>query len=219
MIITVPKNFSDLLIQTTDKDKIFIVGCAGCATKCNTGSESAVLEITENFKQNSRIVNGFAILDTACDIRVARKDLIKNNKFLESTIIVALTCGAGIQAIEKITDLKIIAGLDGLFVGTTERIGVYNQYCSTCGQCIVDKTAGICPVTRCSKGLINGPCGGFVNGKCEVDQEKDCAWVLIYEKLKKTNSVNMIKDTYLPPRKIVKPKNIIYKKKISTNEI
>ncbi|MFA7073913.1 MAG: methylenetetrahydrofolate reductase C-terminal domain-containing protein [Endomicrobiaceae bacterium] len=212
MIITVKKNFLDLLSQTTDKDKIFIIGCAGCATKCNTGSESAVLELSETFQKNGRIVNGSAVLDTACDIRIAKKELAKNAKFINSTIVVALTCGAGIQAIEKITDLKIIAGLDGLFVGTTERIGVYNQYCSTCGQCIVDKTAGICPVTRCSKGLINGPCGGFVNGKCEVDPEKDCAWVLIYEKLKKTNSEEKIKNTYLPPRNIVKPKNIVYKK-------
>ncbi len=212
MIITVKKNFTDLLAQTAERDKIFIVGCAGCATKCSTGNEAAISELTGKFAQNGRTVNGFAVLDTACDIRIAKKDLGKNKSFLDSTVIVALTCGAGIQAIEKITDLKILAGLDGLFVGTTERIGVYNQYCSTCGQCIVDKTAGICPVTRCSKGLINGPCGGFINGKCEVDPEKDCAWVLIYEKLKKTDSEYKIKETYLPPRNIVKPKNIIKNK-------
>lgn len=215
MIITTKKDFRSVLSQTADKDRIFIVGCAGCATKCGTGSEKAVLELKERFVQNARTVSGFAVLDTACDVRIARKDLVKNKKFSEeSTVIVALTCGAGIQAIEKITNLKIIAALDGLFVGTTERIGVYNQYCSTCGQCIIDKTAGICPVTRCSKGLINGPCGGFVNGKCEVDPEKDCAWVLIYEKLKKTNSARQIKENYLPPRSIVKPKSVIYQKKV-----
>lgn len=212
MIITVQKNFSDLLSQIGQDDKIFIIGCAGCATKCKTGDETAILKLSDKFKQNNRQVCGFTVLDTACDIRIARKELAKNDKFKQASLIVALTCGAGIQAVEKVTSLKIVAGLDGLFVGTTERIGVYNQYCSTCGKCIVDQTAGICPVTRCSKGLLNGPCGGFVNGKCEVDCEKDCAWVLIYEKLKKTNSVHKFKNGYIAPRNIVKPKNVVHKK-------
>jgi len=212
MIITVQKNFSDLMSQIGRDDKVFIIGCAGCATKCKTGDETAILKLSDKFKQNNRQVCGFTVLDTACDIRIARKELAKNDKFKQASLIVALTCGAGIQAVEKVTSLKIAAGLDGLFVGTTERIGVYNQYCSTCGKCIVDQTAGICPVTRCSKGLLNGPCGGFVNGKCEVDCEKDCAWVLIYEKLKKTNSVDKFKNGYIAPRNIVKPKNVVHKK-------
>ena len=214
MIITKKKNFTEILSKLNKTDKVFIVGCGSCATKCNTGSLEAVEEMAEQLKNNNIIVSGSYVLDTACDIRIARKDLSKNENFKNSNIVLCLTCGAGIQAVEKITDKTIIAGLDGVFVGTTERIGVYNNFCSTCGECIIDKTAGICVVTRCSKGLINGPCGGAINGKCEVNQEQDCAWVLVYNKLKSEGKLEQLKELYTPPRIVIKPKKIMEERKI-----
>jgi len=208
MIITKKKNFTEILSKLNKNDNVFIVGCGSCATKCNTGSLKAVEETAEQLKNNNVTVSGFCILDTACDIRIARKDLSKNKNFNNSDIVLCLTCGAGVQSVEKITDKKIVAGLDGIFVGTTERIGVYNNFCSTCGECIIDKTAGICVVTRCSKGLINGPCGGAINGKCEVNREQDCAWVLVYNKLKAAGNLDYLKSLYTPPRTIIKPKKI-----------
>lgn len=211
MIITKNKNFTEILSKLNKTDKVFIVGCGSCATKCNTGSLKAVENMAEQLKNNDITVSGMCVLDTACDIRIARKDLSKNETFNNSNIILCLTCGAGIQSVEKITDKTIIAGLDGVFVGTTERIGVYNNFCSTCGQCIVDKTAGICVITRCSKGLINGPCGGAINGKCEVNQEQDCAWVLVYNKFKAAGKLEQLKQLYTPPRTINKMHNISLK--------
>ena len=212
MIITKKKDFNEILSKLNKSDKVFIVGCGSCATKCNTGSLKAAEDMSEKLKTNNIEVSDFCILDTACDIRIARKDLLKNEKFKNSNIVLCLTCGAGVQSVEKITDKKIIAGLDGIFVGTTERIGVYNNFCSTCGQCIIDKTAGICVVTRCSKGLINGPCGGAINGKCEVNQELDCAWVLVYNKLNKLGQLDKLKNLYTPPRNITKPKKLTEQK-------
>ena len=214
MIITKKKDFKEILSKLNKTDNVFIVGCGSCATKCNTGSLQAVDEMAELLKNNKIIVTGSAVLDTACDIRIVRKDLLKNENFKNSTVVLCLTCGAGIQAVEKITDKTIIAGLDGVFVGTTERIGVYNNYCSTCGQCIIDKTEGICVVTRCSKGLINGPCGGAVDGKCEVNREQDCAWVLVYNKLKSAGKLDKLKQLYTPPRTIIKPKKFIEEKRV-----
>ena len=215
MIITTKKDFKEILSKLNKTDTVFIVGCGSCATKCNTGSEQAVKEMAEQLKNNNITVSGSAVLDTACDIRIARKDLLKNEGFKNSNIILCLTCGAGIQSVEKITDKNIVAGLDGIFVGTTERIGVYNNFCSTCGQCIIDKTAGICVVTRCSKGLINGPCGGAIDGKCEVNQELDCAWVLVYNKLKAAGELDKLKNLYTSPRTLIKPKKIIEEKRVT----
>jgi ferredoxin len=201
MIITSKKEISEILSQIAEKDTVFVVGCGGCATKCDTGSQKAVDDMVNELTKNNVIVAGSIVLETACDVRLAKRDITKNIKDKSVTAILTLTCGAGVQAIEKVTDLKIISGLDSLFVGTTERIGVHKNFCSNCGECILGRTAGICPKTRCPKGLLNGPCGGFVNGKCEVDQTLDCAWVLIYEKLKKNNKLSEFKNSFLPPRK------------------
>ncbi|MDD5021680.1 MAG: methylenetetrahydrofolate reductase C-terminal domain-containing protein [Endomicrobiaceae bacterium] len=201
MIITSRKEIGEILSQINEKDKVFVVGCGGCATKCDTGSQKAVDDMTDELEKNNITVEGSIVLDNACDVRLAKRDITKSIKDKNVTAILTLTCGAGVQAIEKVTDLKIISGLDSLFVGTTERIGVYKNFCSNCGECILGRTAGICPKTRCQKGLLNGPCGGFVNGKCEVDQTLDCAWVLIYEKLKKNNKLGEFKNSFLPPRK------------------
>lgn len=207
MIITGKKNIEEILGQILKNDNVFIVGCGGCATKCDTGSQKAVDEMSAELVKHNVSVAGNIVLETACDVRLAKRDLLKSIKDKAVTAILTLTCGAGVQAIEKVTDLKIISGLDSLFVGTTERIGVYKNFCSNCGECILGKTAGICPKTRCQKGLLNGPCGGFVNGKCEVDQTLDCAWVLIYEKLKKNNQLGNFITSFIPPKK--------YNKKIS----
>lgn len=198
MIITAKKQITEILQQITENDRVFVVGCGGCATKCDTGSQKAVDDMIDELRKNNMTVSGSIVLETACDVRLAKRDIKKNIK--DVTAILTLTCGAGVQSIEKVTDLKIISGLDSLFVGTTERIGVYKNFCSNCGECILGRTAGICPKTRCQKGLLNGPCGGFVNGKCEVDQTLDCAWVLIYEKLKKNNQLNNFKSSFIPPR-------------------
>ena len=200
MIITAKKQITEILQQITENDRVFVVGCGGCATKCDTGSQKAVDEMSAELAKNNINVVGNIVLETACDVRLAKRDLSKNIKDKNVTAILTLTCGAGVQAIEKITDLKIVSGLDSLFVGTTERIGVYKNFCSNCGECILGRTAGICPKTRCQKGLLNGPCGGFVDGKCEVDQTLDCAWVLIYEKLKKNNQLDNFKNSFIPPR-------------------
>ncbi|MCK4691252.1 MAG: methylenetetrahydrofolate reductase C-terminal domain-containing protein, partial [Desulfuromonadales bacterium] len=75
--------------------------------------------------------------------------------------------------------------VNSLFLGNTRRFGQYEEKCSLCGDCILNETAGICPVTNCAKGLLNGPCGGMENGYCEVDNERECAWVRIYHRLEK----------------------------------
>lgn len=208
MIITESRLLKDVIENLKPYGKVFLVGCAACATKCQTGDEEAVKRLSAELEKAGKKVTGYAVLDTPCDIRIAKRDLAKSPQAAEADALVMLACGAGVQAAEKAIEKPLIPGLNPVFIGTVERIGVYNEYCSVCGECILDRTAGICPVTRCSKGLINGPCGGMVDGKCEVDQERDCAWVLIYNKLKKQNREAEIKAAYLPPKKRAKPYRI-----------
>lgn len=200
MIITEKKHQDEILSALENTDKIFIVGCGGCASKCNTGNESAVEETKEFLERNSKQVTGTAVLDSACDIRLAKKDLSKNDSFLSAHAVVMLACGAGSQAVEKVTDKIIIPALNSKYLGTTERIGVYKQLCTVCGTCIIKETEGICPRTRCPKSLVNGSCGGYVDGKCETDQTKDCAWVLIYDKLKKKGTERKFIESYIKPK-------------------
>ncbi|MBN1824515.1 MAG: methylenetetrahydrofolate reductase C-terminal domain-containing protein [Endomicrobiales bacterium] len=206
MIITVTKPIEEIMTNLEGYKKVFVVGCAACATKCQTGGEEAVNNMIKELKKKNKTVTGSVILDTPCDIRIAKRDLAKSREANESDVILVLACGAGVQAAEKVIEKPVLPALNPLFVGTTERIGVYNEFCSVCGECILDKTAGICPVSRCPKGLINGPCGGVVDGKCETDLTKDCVWVLILNKLKKLGKEQEIFKDYFSPKKRAKPK-------------
>jgi hypothetical protein len=97
--------------------------------------------------------------------------------------LVVLACGSGIQSISSNIGKRVVGGLNSMFLGNVRRFGHYEEMCSLCGECILNETAGICPVTTCAKGLLNGPCGGMQEGHCEIDAEIECAWRLIYERL------------------------------------
>lgn len=208
MIITVAKPIDEILKMLAGKTSVFLVGCAACATKCQTGGEEAVKKAAAALEAGGKKIAGTAILDTPCDVRIAKKDLGKNEAAKNADAIVVLACGAGCQAVEKVVDRPLFPALNPVFVGTTERIGVYHEFCAVCGECILDRTGGICPVSRCAKGLMNGPCGGVLDGKCEVDGARDCAWALILEKLKKQGREKELFLTYFKPRNFSKPRSL-----------
>ena len=96
-----------------------------------------------------------------------------------------MCCGAGCQSVREATEKTVEPACNSMFLGNIQRLGNFNEKCSLCGECVLDDFGAICPVTRCAKGILNGPCGGTDNGKCETDQDKDCAWTLIYQQLEK----------------------------------
>ena len=205
MIITVSKPFPEITKNLSLYRRVFIVGCASCATKCQTGDDDALKNAALLLEKEGKEISGYLVLDTPCDIRIVRRDLGHSPQVASCDVILVLACGSAVGAIEKVVDKPIIPGLDPLFVGTTERIGVYHEFCTICGKCILDKTAGICPRSRCPKGLVNGPCGGIVNGKCETDTDRDCAWVLIYNKMKRSGREKEIVEGYHAPKSYSKP--------------
>ncbi|PLX84162.1 MAG: 5,10-methylenetetrahydrofolate reductase [Desulfuromonas sp.] len=186
MIISEQKSREELLKALEGKTRLFLVGCAACATACKSGGEEEVFQMQEWLASLGKEVTGSVVIEEACHIMRAARDL-RHHKLPveEAEALLVLACGAGVQAVSSNTDKRVIGALNTLFLGNIRRFGHYEEKCSLCGECILNETAGICPVTNCAKGLLNGPCGGMEDGKCEADRNLDCAWHTIFERLKK----------------------------------
>lgn len=198
MIITEQKNIEEISQMIEPYNKLFIVGCGTCSTSCKTGGEEEVKEMVEKLGDR---VNGWAMVEDPCDLRLNRRDLRDHKKDIaESEAVLVMACGAGVQTVNDFTAKITLPALNTLFIGQTERLGKFHDTCKACGDCILDETGGICPITRCAKNLLNGPCGGQVDGKCEVgDYENECAWIQIYDRLEEQGRLDLF-TTFRPPR-------------------
>lgn len=204
MIITEQKKFEQILEKLSPYSKVLILGCGHCATVCQTGGEDQVKEMAQKLKEakgSSGMVVDTAIVEEPCDVRILKRDSKKVKKeFDGADVILTMCCGVGTQTVAATMNKVVVPALNTLFLGEVERIGKFEEMCRACGNCILDETGGICPITRCAKGLMNGPCGGMSKGKCEVkNYTRDCGWVLIYNKLKEQGRLDKFRE-YRPPR-------------------
>ncbi len=184
MIITKPKDFSQILESLDGEEKIFLVGCSECATVCQTGGEKEIEEMKSKLSESNKQITGWVVLDPGCNLLEAKKEFRKRKEQLnQDDSLLVMSCGGGVQIAQEASDKMVHPANDTLFLGTVERFGQFKEYCSMCGECILDLTGGICPATRCAKGLLNGPCGGASDGKCEANPDNDCVWIEIYEEL------------------------------------
>jgi len=197
MIMTEKKPIEEIRESLANSKKIFIAGCGTCAALCQTGGENQVKEMAQLLKDKEIV--GTAVFETPCDKRTIKRDL-RNALTLVNTAdtILVMSCGVGVQALSEATGKICIPALNTKFLGVTEHIGEFYQRCLACGDCILDETGGICPISRCPKGLLNGPCAGHMKGKCEVDPLKDCAWVLIYNRLKERGQLDKFRNFRKP---------------------
>ncbi|MDR0822197.1 MAG: methylenetetrahydrofolate reductase C-terminal domain-containing protein [Endomicrobium sp.] len=198
MILTIKKSDEEILESLKGESAVFIIACAGCAVKSHTADKQAVETISKLLSDNNIKVLGIEILGAVCNTQKAQETLSKNINFQKAKTILFLSCGTGVQAVGSFSDKRLIAVLNSAAIAAVEPS--YSKFCSVCGDCILSYTQGICPKTRCPKSLVNGPCGGFVNGKCEIDPAKDCVWVLIYEKLKQNNALDKFLNRFIEPR-------------------
>ncbi|MEM5790064.1 MAG: methylenetetrahydrofolate reductase C-terminal domain-containing protein [Syntrophobacteraceae bacterium] len=187
MIMARPKPIGEIIDQIGGFDKVLIAGCNGCVAVCEVGGlkeveilASALRMFFASHKKDVEI--GEVSLTRQCD-----KEYLAE---LQNTIdnygaVVSIACGAGVQFMaEMYADKRIFPGVNTNFIGVTVEKGVWSERCQACGECVLATTGGICPIARCSKRMLNGPCGGSSSGKCEVNKEIDCGWQLIYERLK-----------------------------------
>jgi hypothetical protein len=164
-----------------------------------TGGIDEVLAMKEQLQKMDKRVTGWTVIPTACDemTEVALKD---NSRAIgDASCLLAMTCALGVHRMTLYLDRPIIPALDTLFIAVEDSPGYFREACAQCGQCILGETAGVCPITACHKGLVNGPCGGTNNGKCEVDKDKDCAWTQVYYRLKAQGRLELMLK-YQPPR-------------------
>jgi len=180
-------------------DRIFMIGCGTCATMTKTGGRDEVLAMKQRLLDAGKMVTGWTVIPTACD-DMTGASLKENLGAIESADgILVMSCALGVQRVSSYIDKLVIPAVDTLFIGVEDSPGCFHEVCDQCGQCVLGYTAGICPITACHKGLLNGPCGGTNNGKCEVDKQKDCAWTLIYRRLEAMGRLDLMRQ-YQPIR-------------------
>lgn len=206
MIITKQKPWPEIMKALVGVQKVFLVGCGECATTCMTGGEENVLDVKGKLEAEGKEVVGYFIGDSDCHIADMKLQLRKNKEAADKAdAILVLSCGAGVQSFSEASDKPVYAANDTMFLGNIQRFGNFIEHCSLCGDCVLNETGGICPVTNCPKGLLNGPCGGMDKGHCEIDAERECAWVAIYNRLEKLGQLDKMKQT-LPAKDFSKGK-------------
>ena len=187
MIIAEKKPFDEIKGSIFNKyKKILVVGCKGCVAVCLAGGEketnvlaSEIALAAKTEKQDLQIEK--TVLDRQCDMEFL-EEIEKDIDNYDA--VLSLACGAGVQFMaEKYPSKPIVPAVNTTFIGVNKAMGVYEERCRACGDCVLDTTAGICPVTMCSKSIFNGPCGGTNQTSCEIDQDQPCAWHMIYTRL------------------------------------
>jgi ferredoxin len=183
--ITRQKPEEEIMKSLKKCQRVYIIGCGTCATLCHTGGKSEVLGMKSKLEASGKEVTGWMIIPTACDELTKYALQEEAERIKVADCVLAMTCAVGVQTISlHLKDAKpVYPGLNTLFIGMEDSPGHFTEVCLQCGSCVLGRTAGICPLVRCSKSLLNGPCGGSSGGKCEVSPDILCAWQQIYDRL------------------------------------
>lgn len=199
MLFTENKPTEEVLASLGAEKNIFLLGCNGCAEACETGGEKALSTIKAELEKAGKNVTSTTLVDFLCNkLLVATRLARETDKVKQSDSILVLSCGLGVQAVANVVDKVVHPAANTVSLGGLQGLWPSDERCQACGDCALDYTGGICPITFCAKSLLNGPCGGTKDGKCEVDSEKDCGWQLIYERLEKVGRLENIKKIHTP---------------------
>lgn len=217
MITAEQKPIDEIRRMIEPYEKILLLGCGSCVAECAAGGEKETAMLASTLRMAAKIDGKTLLAEAKTVERQCVKDFILP---LDEIIdhydaVLSLGCGAGVQAVAEIfSDTPIIPALNTKFIGETKDQGYWVENCIGCGDCMLYYFGGVCPLTRCAKKLLNGPCGGSNDGKCEVDPEVPCAWQLIFERLSGFKALERLEKIYPPkdwsekqgrgPRKIIR---------------
>jgi hypothetical protein len=200
MLISKQKPLEEILSYLDGEGKVFLVGCNGCAEGWESGGERQVLEMKAMLEQKGKSVTGYVLVDMLCDRALATLKLLSHKREIEEAdSLLVLTDGAGVQTVSEIVKKVVHPGCNTLSSGGAHAEWKGAERCLECGDCMLEYTGGLCPIARCSKHLLNGPCGGSQSGKCEVDPEIPCVWHLIYERLRDLGRLDKM-ERLIPPK-------------------
>lgn len=194
MIVADRKNIREIRDMVQKHDRVLLVGCGTCVTVCLAGGEREVGILGSAVRMSLKLAGRGNVVVDECTIERQCEDAFIDGlapKVADYDAICSLGCGAGVQALaERFATKPVYPGLNTQFMGILESQGVWTEKCAGCGSCRLGQFAGVCPITRCAKRLFNGPCGGSVEGKCEIHADRDCAWQLIYDRAKATGTLD-----------------------------
>lgn len=202
MIIGERKPLDEIKQMVVPYKNLLVAGCGTCVTVCWAGGEKEVQILASQLRlaaQNEgREINVEEItIERQCENEMVQEMKEKVDK---ADAILSMACGSGVQTLATVFNSKpVFPAINTTFIGMPLKEGLWVEMCGACGDCYLDRTGGICPMVRCAKGLLNGPCGGTQRGgKCEIDADKDCAWVLIYQRLTSQNRLDILEKYYEP---------------------
>jgi len=202
MIIAERKSLEEIRQELAPYRRVLVAGCGTCVAVCWAGGEKEVGILASELRlargaEGNEIVTSEATVERQCE-----KEMIEElaEKAAQVDAVLSLACGAGVQTMaERFEDKPVLPAVNTTFIGMPETEGLWVEMCGACGDCLLDRTGGVCPMVRCAKGLLNGPCGGTrKGGKCEIDPDKDCGWVLIYRRLEKQGRLDLMREYYSP---------------------
>ena len=217
MITAEQKPIDEIRGMIAPYKRILVLGCASCVAECAAGGEKETAMLASALRMAARMEKQ--------EVEIEEKTIDRQcvNEFivlLDDTIdkydaILSLGCGAGVQAVgDMFPEIPVIPALNTEFLGETKSQGLWVENCLGCGDCMLYYFGGVCPLARCSKQLFNGPCGGSVDGRCEINPDLDCAWQLIIDRLSRFGALDRLEEVYPPkdwskkqgsgPRKIIR---------------
>lgn len=217
MIIGKRKDLSEIMDMIKGSKRLLVAGCGTCVTISFAGGAREVAELVSQIKMMLKKEGQKIEIKEQTPLRQCEVEFIEKQApdVKQADVILSLACGVGVQTMAEVfPSIRVLPGINTMMIGSHSSDRVFKEYCGACGDCILDETGGICPIARCSKSMLNGPCGGSQNGKCEISPEVPCAWQLIYDRLKELGELDRLKEIFLPkdwsssrdggPRKIIR---------------
>jgi hypothetical protein len=201
MLISEQKPLEEILSYLEGDKNIFLIGCKGCAEGWGSGGEAQIAEMKNTLQEKGKTATGTVVVDMLCDAALTKLKLMAHRKEIAAAdSILVLTDGAGVQTVAEVVDKVVHPGCNTLSSGGAHAEWKEAERCLECGDCMLEFTGGLCPIARCSKHLLNGPCGGSQGGKCEVDPSIPCVWQQIIDRLSRLGQLDKLE-------RLVTPKN------------
>jgi ferredoxin len=216
MIVAEQKSLEEIKNLIADAEKVLVLGCGTCVTVCFAGGTKEVGILASSLRMSTKLDGNARQFDEETIQRQCEWEYIEplTARLEEYDLVLSLACGIGVQTMAERFDLPIVPGLNTTFLGFPTEHGIFEERCQACGDCVLGLTGGFCPVARCSKQLLNGPCGGSQRGVCEINPEIDCVWQLIYDRMMARGQLEQLIEIEPPkdwstsrdggPRKIVR---------------
>lgn len=220
MITAEQKPFEEIRAMVSGHKKILVLGCGTCVTVCFAGGQKEAEVLAAALRMAERLANPEAEIEVEIkDFTITRQCDPEYVAQIQEVVgdvdlIISLACGVGVQSVAEAYEVRVVPALNTKFMGRNLEHGVWSEACAGCGDCILEYTGGVCPIARCAKRLLNGPCGGSSGGKCEISPDVPCAWQLIYDRLSALGMVDKLAEIREPkdwstardggPRKIVR---------------